>query len=144
MSLVSSQVVSSSLATAMVLVPVMAIAPSKTSLACTVIVLVDVIAMAAETYLMAATAMVDWSKISNWALEIVEPATAMVLVSEIITNAYLELDVAAFDPSTGIISLRDDSDGQGAYVAKWDYSKNQQCLTKKCVWVHVTLKADKA
>ena len=42
---------------------------------------------------------------------------------EIITNAYPELDVAAFDPSTGIISLRDDSDGQGAYVAKWDYFK---------------------
>jgi hypothetical protein len=64
---------------------VMAIAPSKTSLACTDIVLVDVIAMAADTYLMAATAMVDWSKISNCALETVEPATTMVLVSVMIT-----------------------------------------------------------
>jgi len=42
---------------------------------------------------------------------------------EIITNAYPELDVAAFDPSTGIISLKDDADGIGAYIAKWDYSK---------------------
>ena len=59
--MLADAVVSLLAATAMVLVPVMAIAPSKISLACTVIVLVDVIAMAADTYLMAATAMVDWS-----------------------------------------------------------------------------------
>ncbi len=42
---------------------------------------------------------------------------------KIITNAYPELDVAAFDPATGIISLRDDSDGQGAYIEKWNYEQ---------------------
>jgi hypothetical protein len=42
---------------------------------------------------------------------------------EIITNAYPELDVAAFDPSTGIISLRDDADGIGAYISKWEYEQ---------------------
>ena len=42
---------------------------------------------------------------------------------EIITNAYPELDVAAFHPLTGIISLRDDSDGEGAYIEKWEYTK---------------------
>ena len=41
----------------------------------------------------------------------------------IITNSYPELDAAAFDPSTGIISLRDDSDGVGAYIEKWEYDK---------------------
>ena len=41
----------------------------------------------------------------------------------IITNVYPELDAAAFDPSTGIISLRDDSDGVGAYIEKWEYDK---------------------
>lgn len=44
-------------------------------------------------------------------------------LSEIITNVYPELDVAAFDPSTGIINLRDESDGLGAYIAKWEYDQ---------------------
>ena len=42
---------------------------------------------------------------------------------EKIVLAYPELDAAAFDPSTGIISLRDDSDGVGAYIEKWEYDK---------------------
>ena len=42
---------------------------------------------------------------------------------EIITNAYPELDVAAFNPKTGIISLRDDADGKGAYIEKWEYEQ---------------------
>ena len=46
----------------------------------------------------------------------------MSLYQEII-DAYPELDVAAFDPASGIISLRDDADGKGAYIEKWDYSK---------------------
>ena len=40
-----------------------------------------------------------------------------------ITKAYPELTSADFDPTNGSIYLRDDSDGAGAYVAKWDYSK---------------------
>jgi hypothetical protein len=42
---------------------------------------------------------------------------------EIIINTYPELDIAVFDPQTGIINLRDDSDGEGAYIAKWEYSE---------------------
>jgi hypothetical protein len=42
---------------------------------------------------------------------------------QIITNAYPELDIADFEPKTGIINLQDDSDGVGAYIAKWEYSK---------------------
>jgi hypothetical protein len=39
-----------------------------------------------------------------------------------ITKAYPELtDKDFFDD--GVIMLRDDSDGVGAYIAKWDYSK---------------------
>ena len=41
-----------------------------------------------------------------------------------ITNAYPELaqdDYAAFN--NGTIRLQDDSDGLGAYIAKWEYSK---------------------
>jgi hypothetical protein len=40
-----------------------------------------------------------------------------------ITTAYPELTEANFNPQTGLILLQDDSDGLGAYIAKWDYSK---------------------
>jgi hypothetical protein len=46
----------------------------------------------------------------------------MSLYQEII-DAYPELDVAAFDPASGIISLRDDADGKGAYIEKWEYEQ---------------------
>jgi hypothetical protein len=42
----------------------------------------------------------------------------------LIIETYPELaenDFAAFDGS--VIMLQDDSDGQGPYIAKWDYSK---------------------
>ena len=42
---------------------------------------------------------------------------------EIITKAYPELDIAAFNPIKGIISLRDDADGEGAYIEKWEYTE---------------------
>ena len=35
---------------------------------------------------------------------------------------YPELTDADFAPQ-GCIELRDDSDGKGAYIAKWEYSK---------------------
>ena len=41
---------------------------------------------------------------------------------EIITETYPELSSADFGPR-GSIRLQDDSDGQGPYIAKWDYSK---------------------
>ena len=40
-----------------------------------------------------------------------------------ITTAYPELQISDFVPYTGIINLRDDGDGQGPYLAKWEYSK---------------------
>jgi hypothetical protein len=40
---------------------------------------------------------------------------------ETITEVYPELTPEDF--SRGSIELRDDSDGQGAYIAKWEYSK---------------------
>ena len=42
---------------------------------------------------------------------------------EIIRTAYPELTNEDFLPEDGIINLRDDSDGVGAYIAKWEYSK---------------------
>ena len=39
---------------------------------------------------------------------------------EIITTAYPELTVADFRRT---IVLQDDADGQGAYIAEWNYSK---------------------
>lgn len=42
---------------------------------------------------------------------------------EIITSAYPELTNVDFEPNIGSIELRDDSDGKGAYIAKWDYEK---------------------
>jgi hypothetical protein len=40
-----------------------------------------------------------------------------------ILETYPELKDEDFIPATGIIHLRDDSDGNGAYIAKWDYDK---------------------
>ena len=42
---------------------------------------------------------------------------------EKIIAVYPELTDADFHPTSGNISLQDDSDGQGAYIAKWEYSK---------------------
>jgi hypothetical protein len=39
-----------------------------------------------------------------------------------ITTAYPELTRDDFG-IRGIIELQDDSDGQGAYIARWEYSK---------------------
>jgi hypothetical protein len=36
---------------------------------------------------------------------------------------YPELTDDDFLPITGSIYLKDDSDGQGAYIARWEYSK---------------------
>lgn len=38
-------------------------------------------------------------------------------------NALPELTEADFAPKIGTILLQDDSDGDGAYIAKWDYDK---------------------
>ena len=40
-----------------------------------------------------------------------------------ITTTYPELTDKDFLPGDGAILLQDDSDGQGAYIAKWKYSK---------------------
>jgi len=40
-----------------------------------------------------------------------------------IIEEYPELINEDFVPSTGSIHLRDDSDGLGSYIAKWEYSK---------------------
>ena len=40
-----------------------------------------------------------------------------------ITNIYSDLLDADFHPKTGSILLKDDGDGEGAYIAKWEYSK---------------------
>ncbi len=42
---------------------------------------------------------------------------------QIILDTYPELTNQHFDPIRGVIELRDDSDGKGAYIAKWDYDK---------------------
>jgi hypothetical protein len=41
---------------------------------------------------------------------------------ETITENYPELTIDDFG-RFGAIELRDDSDGEGVYIAKWDYSK---------------------
>ena len=46
----------------------------------------------------------------------------MALYDDLI-KAIPELIDADFAPITGTIMLQDDSDGQGAYIAKWEYSK---------------------
>lgn len=42
---------------------------------------------------------------------------------EKIIEIYPELKDADFHPISGSICLQDDSDGEGAYIAKWEYSK---------------------
>jgi hypothetical protein len=42
---------------------------------------------------------------------------------EKILEVYPELKNEDFEPLTGTILLQDDSDGKGAYVAVWEYSK---------------------
>jgi hypothetical protein len=46
----------------------------------------------------------------------------MDLYTQIVT-AYPELTTNDFGGINGSILLRDDSDGKGAYIARWDYSK---------------------
>lgn len=46
----------------------------------------------------------------------------MTLFEQII-SVYSELTINDFDPQFGTILLQDDSDGLGAYIAKWEYSK---------------------
>jgi hypothetical protein len=46
----------------------------------------------------------------------------MTLYEQIIA-ALPELTEADFAPFTGTIVLRDDSDGQGVYIEKWEYAK---------------------
>lgn len=43
-------------------------------------------------------------------------------IHETILAAYPELE-RSDDFINGVITLQDDSDGQGAYLAKWEYSK---------------------
>ena len=43
-------------------------------------------------------------------------------LNQIILEAYPELTITDFGPN-GSIHLYDDSDGLGAYIAKWEYSK---------------------
>ena len=42
---------------------------------------------------------------------------------EKIMAVYPELTDLDFDSKSGSISLRDDSDGLGAYIEKWEYAK---------------------
>ena len=46
----------------------------------------------------------------------------MTLWEELI-EIYPELTDADFDPRRGTIKLRNDGDGLGEYIAKWEYSK---------------------
>ena len=46
----------------------------------------------------------------------------MTLYNQIL-EVYPELTEEDFYPMTGTITLRDDSDGLGTYISKWDYSK---------------------
>ena len=46
----------------------------------------------------------------------------MNLLNDIIIS-YPELKEEDFYPSTGLIHIVDDSDGKGAYIAKWEYSQ---------------------
>ena len=40
---------------------------------------------------------------------------------EKITTIYPELTIADFLPNTGTITLQNDSDGKGDYIAKWEH-----------------------
>ena len=44
-------------------------------------------------------------------------------IVQIIFQTYPDLDTREFDPLFGSISIQDDSDGKGAYIAKWNYAK---------------------
>ena len=44
-------------------------------------------------------------------------------LSEIINQVYPELTNSDFDKIEGVIVLRNDGDGLGDYIAKWEYSK---------------------
>lgn len=46
----------------------------------------------------------------------------MELYDQIIA-AFPELTIEDFYPENGKVTLRDDSDGTGAYIAKWEYKK---------------------
>jgi hypothetical protein len=46
----------------------------------------------------------------------------MTLLEQIIA-VYSELTSEDFIPNVGSILLQDDSDGQGPYIAKWEYHK---------------------
>lgn len=46
----------------------------------------------------------------------------MSLYDELVA-AMPELTNVDFNPINGTIELQDDSDGQGAFIAKWDYAK---------------------
>ena len=46
----------------------------------------------------------------------------MTLYEQIIAE-YNELTIDDFHPFNGCIKLRDDSDGLGAYIEKWEYTK---------------------
>lgn len=46
----------------------------------------------------------------------------MSLLNEILAT-YPELTAEDFHPNFGSILLRDDSDGSGAYIDKWDYDQ---------------------
>ena len=43
-------------------------------------------------------------------------------IVEKIMAIYPELTIADFDPATGTITLQNDSDGKGDYIAKWEHS----------------------
>lgn len=45
------------------------------------------------------------------------------MLYEQIIQKYPELTTEDFDSLKGFINLVDDSDGKGAYIAKWEYSK---------------------
>lgn len=45
------------------------------------------------------------------------------MLFEKIVAFYPELESKDFEPEFGTINLKDDSDGAGAYIAKWEYSK---------------------
>jgi hypothetical protein len=40
-----------------------------------------------------------------------------------IMSVYPDLDIEEFRPNGGRINLRNDADGAGDYIAKWDYDK---------------------
>ena len=44
-------------------------------------------------------------------------------IVDLIRSVYPELTDDDFAPNTAIICINDDSDGQGQYISKWEYSK---------------------